>query len=319
MSQIDEFFLIEKYFKNIGSKFLSKKNFILGSGDDSAVYKSKNNLCYSVDQNYEKIHFPKYLPPEFIATRSVLRSFSDISAMGARPLWFSVALACDFDEKFIKDFSRGLNKVSNLLSVPLIGGDLIKTHQKSVTVSVSGETKKNNHLSRSGAKHNQNIYLTGELGLARKGLEEINKNFNKNFNKNIYRKKNVKRFIFPHLRLEISNNISQFASSCIDVSDGFIADLEKILIPSNQGALIDLDEIPRVDKSSLEDFTFGDDLELIFTADKKYHKKIIKLSNNAGININLIGQTKKNSEIKYILNNDEVQFPRKKGWNHGEK
>ena len=69
--------------------------------------------------------------------------------MGARPLWFSVALACDFDEKFINDFSKGLNKVSNLLSVPLIGGDLIKTSQKSVTVSVSGETKKNNHLSRS--------------------------------------------------------------------------------------------------------------------------------------------------------------------------
>ena len=136
MSQIDEFFLIEKYFKNIGSKFLSKKNFILGSGDDSAVFKSTNNLCYSVDQNYEGIHFPKSLPPEFIATRSVLRSFSDISAMGARPLWFSVALACDFDEKFINDFSRGLNKVSNSLRVPLIGGDLIKTSQKSVTVSV---------------------------------------------------------------------------------------------------------------------------------------------------------------------------------------
>ena len=120
MSQVDEFFLIEKYFQNIGSKFLSKKNFILGSGDDSAVFKSTNNLCYSVDQNYEGIHFPRSLPPEFIATRSVLRSFSDISAMGARPLWFSVALACDLDEKFINDFSRGLNKVSNLLRVPLI-------------------------------------------------------------------------------------------------------------------------------------------------------------------------------------------------------
>ncbi len=315
MSQVDEFFLIEKYFQNIGSKFLSKKNFILGSGDDSAVFKSTNNLCYSVDQNYEGIHFPKSLPAEFIATRSVLRSFSDISAMGARPLWFSVALACDLDEKFINDFSRGLNKVSNLLRVPLIGGDLIKTSQKSVTVSVSGETKKNSHLSRSGAKHNQNIYLTGELGLARKGLEEIKKNCNRN----IYRKKNVKRFIFPELRLEISNSISQFASSCIDVSDGFIADLEKILIPSNQGAVINLDKIPRIDKSSLEDFTFGDDLELIFTADKKYHKKIMKLSDDSRINISLLGQTKKNSGIKYLLNSDEVLFPRKKGWNHGKK
>ena len=315
MSQVDEFFLIEKYFKNIGSKFLSKKNFTLGSGDDSAVFKSTNNLCYSVDQNYEGIHFPKSLPAEFIATRSVLRSFSDISAMGARPLWFSVALACDLDEKFINDFSRGLNKVSNLLRVPLIGGDLIKTSQKSVTVSVSGETKKNSHLSRSGAKHNQNIYLTGELGLARNGLEEIKKNCNKN----IYRKKNVKRFIFPELRLEISNSISQFASSCIDVSDGFIADLEKILIPSNQGAVINLDKIPRIDKSSLEDFTFGDDLELIFTADKKYHKKIMKLSDDSRINISLLGQTKKNSGIKYLLNSDEVLFPRKKGWNHGKK
>jgi len=315
MSQVDEFFLIEKYFKNIGSKFLSKKNFILGSGDDSAIFKSRENLCYSVDQNYEKIHFPKYLPPEFIATRSVLRSFSDISAMGAKPLWFSVALACDFDEKFIKDFSRGLKKVSNLLNVPLIGGDLIKKNQISVTVSVCGETIKNKHLSRSGAKNKQNIYLTGELGLARKGLEEIKKNFNKN----IYRKKNVKRFVFPEPRLEISNSISRFASSCIDISDGFIADLEKILLPSNQGAVIELDKIPRTDKFSFIDFTFGDDLELIFTADKKYHQEIIKLSYESRINISLIGQTKRNTEIKYILQNEEVKFLRNKGWNHGKK
>ena len=315
MSQVDEFFLIEKYFKNIGSKFLSKKNFILGSGDDSAIFKSRENLCYSVDQNYEKIHFPKYLPPEFIATRSVLRSFSDISAMGAKPLWFSVALACDFDEKFIKDFSRGLKKVSNLLNVPLIGGDLIKKNQISVTVSVCGETIKNKYLSRSGAKNKQNIYLTGELGLARKGLEEIKKNFNKN----IYRKKNVKRFVFPEPRLEISNSISRFASSCIDISDGFIADLEKILLPSNQGAVIELDKIPRTDKFSFIDFTFGDDLELIFTADKKYHQEIIKLSYESRINISLIGQTKRNTEIKYILQNEEVKFLRNKGWNHGKK
>ena len=95
--------------------------------------------------------------------------------------------------------------------------------------------------------------------------------------------------------------------------------MEKILIPSNQGAVINLDKIPRIDNSSLEDFTFGDDLELIFTADKKYHKKIMKLSDNSGINISLLGQTKKNTRIKYLLNNDEVLFPRKKGWNHGKK
>ena len=53
--------------------------------------------------------------------------------------------------------------------------------------------------------------------------------------------------------------------------------------------------------------------------DKKYHKKITKLSDNSGINISLLGQTKKNSRIKYLLNNDEVLFPRKKGWNHGKK
>ena len=95
--------------------------------------------------------------------------------------------------------------------------------------------------------------------------------------------------------------------------------MEKILIPSNQGAIINLDKIPRLDKSSLEDFIFGDDLELIFTADKNYHKKIMKLSDNSGINISLLGQTKKNGGIKYLLNKDEVLFPRKKGWNHGKK
>jgi thiamine monophosphate kinase len=58
---------------------------------------------------------------------------------------------------------------------------------------------------------------------------------------------------------------------------------------------------------------------LIFTADKKNHEKIMKLSDKSGINIALIGQTKKNSEIKYLLNNGEVLFPRKKGWNHGKK
>ena len=103
------------------------------------------------------------------------------------------------------------------------------------------------------------------------------------------------------------SKIRQLVTSCIDVSDGFIADLEKILIPSKQGAVIHLDEIPRADKLSLEDYTFGDDLELIFTADKKHHKKIIKLSDNSGININLIGHTRKNSEIKYKYRNRNIK------------
>ena len=83
--------------------------------------------------------------------------------------------------------------------------------------------------------------------------------------------------------------------------------------------MIHLDKIPRSDYSSLDDFTFGDDLELIFTTDRKYHNEIIKLSNDSKININLIGQTKRDGEIKYILNNEEVKFSKKKGWNHGKK
>tara|TARA_S200000501_G_scaffold356871_1_gene379963 strand:+ start:1069 stop:2016 length:948 start_codon:yes stop_codon:yes gene_type:complete len=315
MPQIDEFYLIEKYFKNIGFEYLSKKNFILGSGDDSAIFKSKKNICFSVDQNFEEIHFPKSLPPSHIATRSVLRSFSDISAMGAKPLWFGVALACSFEENFIREFSRGLKKVSNLLQVPLIGGDLVKTKKSSVIVSVCGEIKKE-YLPRYGIKENQNIYLTGELGLARSGLDEIKKNKKRN----IYRKKNVKRFIFPELRFQISNSISHFASSCIDISDGFIADLEKILVSGNLGAKVFLDKVPRTDLSTLKDFTFGDDLELIFTADKKYHTEVNKISIDSGVKISKVGETLKGGTIDYILKNKDVKFfGKKNGWNHGTR
>ena len=243
----NEEYFIEKYLKP-----LSKKNesFPIPNGDDSSLINF--NSLISVDSFVEGQHFPKDLGPFFIGYRSIAVAASDILAMGAKPegCLLSITINKPSDEWF-EEFSNGINEFLEQHKMSLLGGDITKGNLN-IGVTVVGKTN-NKVLKRDGAKVNENIFISGTLGRGYLGRLE-------------YRELDTKlnHFLMPKIPIHDIDKIREVASSCIDVSDGFLIDLKRILISSKVGADIFLNE--NFCTNGKEDLICGDDYVLCFTS-----------------------------------------------------
>lgn len=275
---------------------LEDSNVILGSGDDAAVIKSNSkDLVHSLDISKVGTHFPEDTAPENIAYRSVAVALSDLAAMGAYPSFISIGLSSNIKKiKWYEKFTSGIEDILNEYHIKLIGGD-VTYGEISVCVNVFGYPYKR-IVKRSGALNNDQIYLTGPLGLGRRGLDDW-----KNKKKSNY----VKNFFRPKIQFEIAKFISNYATSCIDISDGLVKDLQSICKSSKVGALIDVDKIPII--NNLDDLVYGDDYRLCFTCS---NENIKYMKDHDFINIGIIQSIPK---IEYMRNNKLVNFD-KEGW-----
>ena len=175
MKESDEFLVLQKYFKNLGSQFNDSSGILIGPGDDAGLFSTKNkDLIFSTDVSVSDIHFPKDLAPDLIAFRSCSVAASDIAACGGTLKWLSISLVTPSKEmNWLKEFAKGLNFFSKKYQVPIIGGDLVKGKECSVSVGVCGEVDKKDFLSRGGAQEGDLIFVSGSLGEARLGLKVL--------------------------------------------------------------------------------------------------------------------------------------------------
>lgn len=291
---IGEFELI----KEIKRSLSYKKDVIKGIGDDCAVVKSKKGfLLYTIDNMIQDIHFNLSLGTSYknIGYKAVVRAISDIAAMGGKPLHILVSLAISnkVDNNGFKDILSGIKRACKVCNTDLIGGDITKSKIIALTVAVVGESNTAPVL-RSGAEMGDSIYITGELGLARAGLELLKQNKRD-------RGKLVSAYEKPVTRLDLGYALrtEKIAKSMIDISDGLLGDLMHILEESKKGALLDINNLPIPDillqNFSQEDcFDFvtngGDDYELIFTAEQRFSQKVSELSRRFKIPITKIGK-----------------------------
>ena len=239
MKESDEFLVLQKYFKNLGSQYNDSSGILLGPGDDAGLFTAKkNDLIFSTDVSNSDVHFPKDLAPEHIAFRSCAVAASDIPACGGTLKWLSISLVTPSKNlDWLKQFAKGLNLFTKNYQVPIIGGDLVKGKECSVSVGVCGEVSRKEFLSRSGAKVGDSIYVSGSLGLAKLGLTIISSKKKKLSHKE---KKYVKKFLQPKVHTLLGKNLRSIATSCIDISDGLLGDLGHICQRSNLGAKVDL-------------------------------------------------------------------------------
>lgn len=267
---MDEFDLINKYF----SRPCHDNSVYLGVGDDAALVKADASqaLAICVDTLVEGVHFPIKTNPEDIAYKAVAVNLSDLAAMGAEPKWITLALTLpNVNIDWLENFSKGLYDCCGAYHVSLIGGDTTRG-SLSVTIQAHGFVPLDKSLQRSGAKVGDRIYVTGELGLATLGLQII---LNKLTVPESDRKKLITALNRPEPCVKQGLLLRDFANSCIDISDGFLADLQHILEVSHVGALIDLAKIPLSPLSSKVQLdinqklqaalTGGDDYQLCFT------------------------------------------------------
>ena len=309
---MDEHALIQTYFSDVGSAYLAEQDVRISVGDDSSIISlpSGKESVVSVDTSIENIHFLDSMSPEDIAYRAVVVALSDLAACGAAPAWYSVALTFpELDEAWLKKFSDGLREVSDDYRIPLIGGDTTKGNL-SITVQVNGYCDTGLSILRSNAKPNENIYVSGLIGEAARGLKSFTDKLEAT-------DQQVESYLRPEARIDLGLRLKGVASAAIDISDGLLQDLKHICVASGVGAQIELGDIPtsfNVDPS-ISDINSGDDYEICFTSSSENEAVLKRISEELGTKISLIGKTNDSKAIG-VFDKEGNDVPIGSGYSH---
>ena len=308
---LDEHTLIQTYFSDVGSAYLAEQDVRISVGDDSSIINlpSGKESVVSVDTSIENTHFLGTMSPEDIAYRSVVVALSDLAACGASPAWYSLALTfSEYDEIWLKKFSDGLRRVSDDYRIPLIGGDITKGNL-SISVQVNGYCDSGKSILRSNAKPNENIYVSGLIGDATKGLKSFT-------DKSEATDQQVISYLRPNARIELGLRLKGVASAAIDVSDGLLQDLKHICEASEVGAQIELDNIPTSFAiSTTAEINSGDDYEICFTSSPGNEDVLKEISEELKIKITLIGKTNDSKTIK-VFDSEGSEISIESGYTH---
>jgi thiamine-monophosphate kinase len=263
---VDEFELIERYFAGHDRG----PGVVVGVGDDGAVLRPDPglDLVTVVDAVVQGVHFPADIGAADLGYRAVAVNLSDIAAMGARPRWMTLSLSLPAaDPDWLLAFAAGLCEAAAEHDVALVGGDTTSGSETVVSVQITGDVEPGKAILRSGAAVGDTIYVTGSVGDAAAGLELIR-----------VRQADAalrEAFLRPRARVAYGRSLAGVASAAIDISDGLLDDLGKLLAASGVGGRVDLDALP-LSAAMLEHFdrdtalrfalAGGDDYELCFTS-----------------------------------------------------
>jgi len=312
MSVLGEFDLIRRYF----TPSSLPEHVVAGVGDDCAVLKIPTGceLAVSVDTQVVDVHFHADADPASIASRVLRCAASDLAAMGAEPLGFTLALTLpSADENWLEKFSAGLFQTSQQLQCPLIGGDTTRG-SLCITIQVHGSIPSGKALRRSGAKAGDAIWVSGTLGDGAAALALIENKIAVSQEAENYL---LKRFYHPEIDFSLGVQLRDIASSCIDVSDGLLADLAHVCTASGVGADIETEKLPiAVEwRSSVSEqqarqwaLSGGDDYRLCFTAAPQ-HATVLQSLNG----VTCIGHIVEGADI---LIDGKKGFIHKKGFGH---
>ncbi len=267
---LDEFSLIDRYFRDLGA---SRDDVRLGVGDDAALLEcaADRQLVAAADTLVDGVHFPPGSPAGSVGHRALAVNLSDMAAMGADPAWALLALTLpNADERWLEEFSRGFAALARQFSVALVGGDTTRGPM-CVTVQILGSVERGTALTRSGGSAGDALFVSGTPGDAAAGLHLEQSRLEL---RDARAGRELRdRFLFPTPRVGLGRRLRGYASACIDVSDGLLADAGKLARASRCGAVLDYDQLPLSDalvravgseRAHALALTGGDDYELLF-------------------------------------------------------
>ena len=315
-----EFQLIKNYF----SKLSNKNKGSLNLNDDVFFDKSKK-LVVSVDTYIEGIHFINFKKPDLVIKKIIRSSISDIICKGVKPKYYFISGSGNnksFSSVNLKKISNSLKQEQKKYNIFLGGGDTVYSNKLSFTVTSIGFSNK--IIFRNKAKLNDDIYVTGNLGDSFTGLNILKKNIYVNNSLNKYFEK---KYYLPNLHLELSNKLLTFANTSIDISDGLIADLEKLINRQKFSYELNLVNVPisrnlekLLIKKKLDKISYisqGDDYQILFTANSSKSRIINKTAKSLGIKISKIGKICSNLQKSQIIDQKGNKIAVKtKGYSH---
>ena len=291
-----EFNLIDKYFVGRQSQ---RKDVYLAAGDDCALVKAPSNvqIAISTDTLVAGTHFLADANPAWVAHKALASNISDLAAMGATPAWVSFALTMpEPDEVWLAPFCDAFFELADYFGIQLIGGDTTKG-PLSLTLTVQGFVPEGRALTRSGAKVGDWVYVTGDLGDAKAGLDVI---LDGSLRSRIAAQQLEKAHYLSTPRVLAGQALVGLASAAIDISDGLISDIKHILKRSDVGVSLDVSQLPISselvqfldDKVSAQQYALssGEEYELCFTVPEQNNGSLQSALSHAGCKVTCIGQ-----------------------------
>ena len=315
-----EFQLIKKYFSGIVKQNKSALNL-----NDDVFFDKKKGLVISIDTYNEGYHFIDFKYPDLVIKKIIRSSISDLICKGVKPKFYFIAGSGNkksFSKKNLSLISKSLRSEQKKYGIFLCGGDTTYSNKLSFSITSIGYSKK--IIYRNNAKLNDDIYVTGNLGDSFVGLQILRKKikFNKKINDYF-----VKNYYKPNIQINLTKELLKLANSSIDISDGLIADLEKMINNQNLSYQINEYKIPiskfstmivndlKLKKSQL--ISNGDDYQILFTASPSKARIIKNKSKLLQIKITKIGKIISGSKKSLIIDQKGKQILIKnKGYIH---
>ncbi|GGF19577.1 thiamine-phosphate kinase [Echinicola rosea] len=331
---IGEFGLIDRLNEKIKVRH---KDTLKGIGDDAAVLDAGDMVrVVTTDLLLEGVHFDlSYAPLHHLGFKAVAVNISDIAAMNAIPkqITVSIALSNRFAVEAVEALYAGINAAAEHYNIDVVGGDTTSSRSGLViSITAIGEVEKGKEVYRSGAKENDIVCVTGDLGGALMGLQVLEREkevfmANPNMQPQLDKYTLVTgRQLKPDARMDIIHELRELGvvpTAMLDVSDGLASELFHICKQSKVGVTIYEDKLP-IDKQTYDtavEFNMdpitcvlngGEDYELVFTIDQKDFDKLEKHPD-----IHFIGHITKEESGKFMVTKSETAVELKaQGWVH---
>jgi len=315
-----EFELIKNYFQKLSIKSPGSLNL-----NDDVFFDKKNKLVVSVDTYTEGNHFIDFKKPELVIKKIIRSSISDLICKGVKPKYYFISGSGNkksFSKSNLSKICKALNQEQNKYKIFLSGGDTVFSNKLSFTITSIGFA--NNIIYRNKAKINDDIYVSGNLGDSYLGLLVLKNKLKLNQR---LRKYFINQYFMPNIQLQLADKIKKFANTSIDISDGLLADLDKMInnqklsyklflkdipISSNLKKVLDFKKLLKINCVSN-----GDDYQVLFTASKNKMRIIKKIAINSGVKLTKIGSIQRYIKKSSIIDDKNLQITLKnKGYFH---
>ena len=306
-----EFELVNNFFSN-----LSKQNVSALGLNDDVFFDKKKQIVISVDTYNINTHFINFKSPGLIIKKILRSSISDLICKGVKPKFYFISGSGNkknFTKKNLLKISKSLRNEQKKFNISLCGGDTTFSNKLSFTIISLGYSK--NIVFRNRSKLNDDIYVTGNLGDSYIGLQVLKGKIRVD---NKMSKFFIKKYYEPDIQLKLVNNFVKLANTSIDISDGLIDDLRKMINRQNFSFRIfekkipiskNLNQLIKIKKlKKINIISRGDDYQILFTANKAKSRIIKKISKITGVKITKIGKIISGKNRSEIINEKDKQI-----------
>jgi thiamine-monophosphate kinase len=323
-ADLGEFELIRRFFSRPGAVAPGECGVAVGIGDDAAVLDlpAGAQLVAAVDTVVAGRHFPEGTDARSIGHRALAVNLSDMAAMGATPVWATLALTMpSADALWLEAFSNGLLDLADAHGVSLVGGD---TTRGALTVSVQilGHVPHGTALRRNGAEAGDLLVVTGTLGDAGAGLAFSTST--PAVPRTPAVDQLIRRFDYPTARVQMGIAARGIASAAMDLSDGLVGDLPKLARASGLSARVAIEQLPlsaamrqMASDTQARDWALaaGDDYELLFTVAPRRYVALKAAADRLNLTLTTIGEMGAGAGVVWSLHGSTFK-PAYTGYDH---